>query len=306
MNSRPSLVLDTMVARGFGQGDVDPQPFRAIRREGVRIHLSDGAVIELMSQLETNRLEWATWLKARRALRHILDPDDPVLLGGREGLAWRARVSDAEGTRDQEASEQYRATTRAIWRVILGASSLQDMRRPRTVKIKGRPSRTALDTKAATAAVTEMRAEWADAFGRLFEEALAAVPDVQKILPARGDSLEAINQLVVDMATRIDRDCPVDEPPPMSERLDAMIRVYMLHSLRRLRRKDPYNAEKHANDVFDHDLLRYLGYPAAICTRDSGIHADLRAAGSVHRQWVLTPEAIAGDSAVAALRSVQF
>jgi hypothetical protein len=92
----------------------------------------------------------------------------------------------------------------------------------------------------------------------------------------------------------------------MSERLDAMIRVFALYSLRRLRSKNAYNAEKHANDVLDHDLLRYLAYPAAICTRDSGIHADLLTTSARHCSWVLKPDELAAPDILDRLRAVHF
>ena len=78
-----------------------------------------------------------------------------------------------------------------------------------------------------------------------------------------------------------------------SLRLDAQVRVHSLLHLRRLKTKEPYNAEKNRHDALDFDLCRYLAMPAAICTADDRFRTKLRDAGTWQSRWVVTPDELA-------------
>jgi hypothetical protein len=53
--------------------------------------------------------------------------------------------------------------------------------------------------------------------------------------------------------------------------------------------KKPYNPKKRANDVFDCELLRYLAFPAVVCTYDGKFTRAVEESGTWQRRWVLGP-----------------
>ena len=63
--------------------------------------------------------------------------------------------------------------------------------------------------------------------------------------------------------------------------------------LRRLRLKETYDPVKRANDLFDLDLLKYLSFPAVVCTSDGPLIAAVERAGSWQRRWIVRPGELA-------------
>jgi hypothetical protein len=282
-----ALVLDDNVVRSLGHGEVGVGPFVALRDEGVSIHLADGAMTELVHQLLERRFRWQNWLVAREALLKFLDQAEPILLGGRQGL-YRAGVRGA--TQNVTAEEIAIAVTRSTgwWEAFVRAESLGEV--TQSVRVGG--DVLGLSAHVAERAVASFKNEWVRSFDKLhIGEALLA--DVHRILPRRSDGIQQLDEVVKTIARSLDKAGRGNANVRTSVRLDGMIRVYVLLQLRSMRPVEPYNADRHQNDSFDHDLLRYLAYPAALCTRDGGITRMMRSAKCWQTPWVVQPNELA-------------
>lgn len=257
LESTKQLVLDTNVARGFGEGDVQPAPFFELRAAGVSIHLAEAAMVELLDQINTERFDWTKWRLARDVLEKILDPDAPVLLGGSAGLASNGILAPSPFSRPSRADiEVSRANMRCIWEQMRTARHLDDLRHQEGVILAHASSRVRNEKSAWV--------EWFDDIERAFKS--RTNPEVPGL-----DDIAACAEVIGKAG---------------SPRLDAFTRVALLHVFRRIRQHEPYNPKKNANDAFDLYLLVYLAFPAAVCTKDAGIHNDLIAAGCQQREWV--------------------
>ena len=110
---------------------------------------------------------------------------------------------------------------------------------------------------------------------------------------ATGTDLISLNRDVVDdmldlFYENYDKKVTVTSGPKASVRLDAMFRVDA-HFFRLRMGKRPYNPKKQANDVFDCELLRYLAFPAVVCTYDGKFTRAVEESGTWQRRWVLGP-----------------
>lgn len=281
------IVLDQNIVRALGHGEIGVAPFEALRSDGVRIHLADGAMTELMNQLVERRFRWKNWLVARGVLAEILDPAEPVLLGGRQGL-YRAGVRGATEQVPLGAIAMAVEDSAHWWHAFMRMKELCEISKP--LRIRDRVL--TLSPTAARGIVETFKRDWRRDFEkeRVGDELLA---QVRRALPRRGDGFEQIDGVVRTIARDLDKKVRKTVGPRASVRLDAMIRVYVLLQLRSMRPFEPYNAGRHENDSFDHDLLRYLAYPAAICTMDRGVERKMRAAGCWQAPWVVHPSDLA-------------
>lgn len=220
------------------------------------MHIADGAMGELVHQLLEGRFRWQNWLVARDALRRFLDESEPVLLGGRLGL-YRAGV---RGATDEASPAQIAGALKCMskwWESFMRAEHLSAVTIP--VNIGG--AVLGLSTEATAREIAMMKSEWIGSFdtSRIGEELLAAV---QEELPLGGDALEQLESVMEYIGGTLDTTAQPQLWPPASLRLDAMNRVYVLLQLSSMRLRDPYAAEKHQNDSFDHDLLPLPGLPS--------------------------------------------
>ncbi|WP_437898630.1 hypothetical protein [Sorangium sp. So ce124] len=153
--------------------------------------------------------------------------------------------------------------------------------------------------------VSEFRNSWANEIDNFFVNVLKLEPGIQQKLPARGDSIEAIEACLASARDALDGDLYAHDPPP-SFRLDAFLRVRALVLLRRLRKMEPYNPAKRQNDSFDHELLKYLAYPAALCSDDRLLIASVRATKSWQVRWIIRPRQLRQRQLVESLASLDW
>ncbi len=273
------LVLDTSVVRNVIAG-AEVAPLVAWRREGGTLHLADGTIVELLAHLGRDASNWSRWLSKRDAIAELLDKHMPLMMGGREVLA-AAGLSVVEAPPRFDPNEQL-AINQDVWVALTTKARLEDaalLIRP--VYVDGADQALFLDMRGASDQLTREKREWTDAFGGY--QAAAAAEEFN--IPGRHVPPALIDDQVKKLGAFIDSRC--SSTPLASVRLDAMMRVHVLLSLRALQSGEPYNAAKNANDVIDLDLHRYLALPAAVCTDDGGVHADLKAAGAWQREWVV-------------------
>lgn len=294
------LVLDDNVIRSLGHGEITAEPFVVLREEGISVHIADGAMGELAHQLLEGRFPWPNWLVARDALRRFIDAAEPVLLGGRLGL-YRAGIrgaADKASTAEVASAVEY---TSKWWDAFMRVEHFTDVTLPTTVG----NSVLGLSPEATKREVAALKDEWVESFDtqRLGDELVAAV---QEEMRSRADPIEQMEGLVAYIGNNLDARTQGGAWPPASLRLDAMIRVYVLLQLNSMRQRDPYDAEKHQNDSFDHDLLRYLAYPAAICTLDRGIARKLKRAKCWQAPWVVEPEELASVAVRLQIRTLDW
>ncbi|MBK8936881.1 MAG: hypothetical protein IPM79_04320 [Polyangiaceae bacterium] len=272
------LVLDTSVVRGpIEDGSLGGlEDFKA---DGGSVHVADGTMVEVLSQLHAGQIAWADWVAARASLEALVDRDVPVMLGAANcprsaGLALHERPP----THDRASQERL---NRDSWRTLMSAQVPKDVG-----LLVGRLGRHAvwLRLDNAPAQVERERSKWMDQFRR-FGEALDREGGPRVGRHVSEAQFEAQVQRLGEFI-----DAKTSSHPLASVRLDAMIRVHVLLHARFAMAKDRYNPVKHANDVFDVDLYRYLALPAGVCTRDRGIIADLEAANTFQRSWVATPD----------------
>lgn|GEM_PF-5271860 len=294
------LVLDTNIFRLLGEGEISVDGLLACRNAGISVHIADGSIVELLNQLSNGRFRWAAWLRARDQLTAVLDYEEPILLGGREGL-WRAGIRAP--VRPPVASDKIVeavSSTSAWWRMFESAAGVEQM----SHAVAEAGATISLKTEDLPVAVDTFKEEWTSGFERTISDD-ALVEAARQHLPKRGDAQAAARAVATEIAANLDALDPTACPVP-SIRLDAMIRVYVLLGLRSLRRQDPYDPKRHRNDSFDHDLLRYLAYPAAICTADRRLIAYVKASGTWQAQWVVHPKQLIEQGVIRSLVAMHW
>jgi hypothetical protein len=266
------IFLDDSVARGFGydDGQKDIASLKAVRAKGHTLHLADVAVLELLTQIVERRFAWPDWIRARRALVRLLDPHDPAPAGG-----WQ--ILDKVGIRLQqtlteEEHQENRRRLRDGWKMLTKARRLAEINRVEGIRARGKSVVSRFHAAGAPRVRDEIKSEWSDGLLTV-ESSLGPAPSFE--------------DFVGQMAASFDR--RMQSTPPVSVRLDALLRVNASFAFQRLRSKNPYNPVKQANDGLDVDLLRYLAVPAIVCTKDERLQRVVAQAGSWQRRWVLLP-----------------
>src|SRR4051812_28905446 len=109
------LALDTCAVRSHVHQDtVRPDLESLARQRGqVLVSISDVAAAELLVALLEGRIPWDAWKERVRQLDSILDPDLPILPGGRQ-LAEMAGLSAGDVAAIDDAKEH----GRAYWRLL--------------------------------------------------------------------------------------------------------------------------------------------------------------------------------------------
>jgi hypothetical protein len=293
-------MLDTNVVRHIGAKKCDLSSFIHYAKQGGSIHLADGSVAELVRQLDDGEFEWPQWERAREALSQFLDRSIPIMMGGRE-LLGAAHISLCAAVPSMTMRDQVRLG-RQLWHVLRLATNVDDLRTNGiAVELSDQPAIVVLEIFRTTEIMLEERREW----WRSFQHLQRAGVDQGVSVRGRGFSRLELETQVRELGAFIDARSTASIPP-VSTRLDAMIRVHCLLTLRSLQEKQPYNAKKKANDKFDHDLLRYLALPAAICTADTGLITYLRDSHSWQVKWVVQPHELLVDHRRQALLNLSW
>lgn len=273
------VALDTSVVRALGD---TRRPFhadvglglRALRDHGFTLHLADGTIAELTSQLSERRIPWPEWVRARSALKKMLNHSEPVLLGGWELLAEAGIFIGAK------RPSRSRQDIRAGWKRMEKARSYDELWKVRPFRADGRVVLGGTKRDVARGLVDSEKDSWV--------EGLDDVADVARAEGVQDIQTKEWIELVEIIGRGFEARLTVATDPPPSVRLDALIRVYARYSRQRVQSVGPYNAEKRANDAFDYDLLRYLALPALVCTCDeTTLVQAIEQAGSWQRTWVL-------------------
>jgi hypothetical protein len=282
------IVLDTNVIRHLGAGELDATVFASLERPGFSVHLSDAAATELIAALCSERFPWDQWVSARSTLQSTLCSAEPILLGNQQGLQL-VGVPVARKRSPEELDSDKRRLM-AAWHHLCDVSSLDELLSvQRSVPPEGA---IAFDSDLVAKVVAKEHRDWSTSVDGFRNNLLETVPHVREVLPPRGDSIEAINICIAAAKPELDADFEEPGTPP-SVRMDAFLRVCAMFFLRRLRLKETYDPVKRANDLFDLDLLKYLSFPAVVCTSDGPLIAAVERAGSWQRRWIVRPGELA-------------
>jgi len=268
-------VLDTNIVRTLGQPndgnhEVVLGGLRRLLVGGFSLHLAYFTVVELMEQVHELRFPWSDWELARGSLQQLLDPDEPIALGGTELLADLGIFTKGGAA---AVPRGLRENLNEAWVAMPTASVPGGFPSPSHKRQIEKDS-------------------WAEMFDGFHAEAKKAVVDVPEpidLTSMDGSLGEGMFRLFCeswDSKTR------VSGGPKSSVRLDAMFRV-VAHLFRRQMAAKPYNSRKRANDVFDWELLRYLAVPALVCTGDLKLMKAVEESRTWQRKWVLGPEELA-------------
>lgn len=290
------IVLDTNIIRHLAERELEVDGLFALKQEGTGIHMAEGAAVELVGQLYENRLPWNKWLSARRVLRDLLDKRQPILLG-REINNKRSVFATPHPWAYSAQNPAYLHRVRYSWEALMSAQKRDHLTDAFWVPPTG--ERAVLrDPKVA-------------AIGQTHQSWIAAIQMVRRqtvFRPQKGSNSkfeqERLERTVNSLGRGLDSKNPI-QVPPESVRWDAVIRAITIFAIRSLRTKHAYSADKHKNDSFDFDLLRYLALPAAICTCDRRLRSVLKDSNAWQAQWVVSPEDLttrAGRKSVAELR----
>jgi hypothetical protein len=294
------LVLDTNIGRNLGTGQVRSRDFDLVRRAGISIHLTDTAAAELTLTLVQGRMSWEVWLRARKALAELLDSREPILLGGGASLLRAGLVPTTPP--NVGSIDEGREIYKAVWLLLTTATSVPHLEALRVVPPGATASYRFEDV--AKGLMSE-KAWWVAHFAELGQKILEAEPRVREQVSRRGVFHEAVEAFWEAARDSIDNAIP-GAVPPASIRLDAFLRVHALLLVRSLHVKRPYDPAKNANDALDHPLLRYLALPAAVCTSDGGIVADVEAARSWQRPWIVSPAELLNPDVVARVAELKW
>ena len=153
--------------------------------------------------------------------------------------------------------------------------------------------------------VRKHQSDWVSEIEEFRRRILAIAPDIQNSLPARGDSLDAIEACANAAKEELDVDADADQVLP-SVRLDAFLRVRALILLRRIRKKEPYNSRARINDSFDLELLKYLAFPTALCTSDGPLLAAVEITKAWQRSWMVRPEELSNVDIIERLSKLEW
>ena len=277
------VILDTNVIRSIVVDGLPTDAFVALVREGGTIHLADGAIVEILSWLHSADCAWSDWERARIRVDEFIDPEVPLMMGGREVLAQAGLLLD--GPPSTFLPHEQVEENRHIWRHLMSAKNLHELSDiRRIIRVDGRLSHLRVNASGAPKQVARQKDSWV----KMFERYGAAAKAENFSLKGSVVPPELLEQQVASLGRFVDARCT--SSPPASLRMDAMLRVHTLLLLRSLQKKHAYNAKNNQNDAFDFDLYRYLALPAAICTSDAGVFNDLRAAHTWQLDWVVKPD----------------
>lgn len=266
--------LDTCVVRSLAY-DTPAwfETFGSMRAGGVQLCLLDNVPVELLNQLEQERLTFAEYQLAIQRTSTFVSPTLPVLPGGRD-LAWMAGCSEAS-PKDLSPKE----FGDAIWGVMRTAKSLEDLKAPVLTGPLGRQCEIAIDPGTAEQHLADARAHWSEevkTFDPLPANAIAkhkaeVLQGMQASLRLRASSL-----------------------PTLDVRYDLAIRHRLRIAVLRNQTDVQYNpdSKKRRNDGIDFTMASALALPALIVT-EKNYHDIAKLLGSFQAEWVYTPESLA-------------
>ncbi len=289
------LVLDTNVPRDLVDGDVSPDAFESFAREGGTVHIADGAIVELLAWLDRAPNAWPKWKERRAVFDRFLDRDRPILMGGGECLAEAGLICEAPPPLLLPAV--HKALNLHLWAAMRNAQDFDELRAATPLQ-QGRRLLT-VHASGAGNQVRREHGEWRERFAEL-----KAAAEAERFSPSDDELPAQLEGYVAALGKFIDSKCA--SAPRASIRMDGMMRVDALLTLRSVKKTEPYNAGKHDHDTFDLDLLRYLALPAAVCTADRGVHNHLAAAGAWQGAFVVTPDRLALPEVRARLRAYDW
>ena len=296
------LVIDTNVVRHIGAGEVDPSGLSEVVREGVTVHLADGAFVELTHQLLTRSLKWDHWERARKILLEPISRDKPVLPGGREGLIGIG-ITGLQPTLPGEIEAGLELYD-AAWTMLVAANQYEDFEKM-SIRLPNQGCSVSLNQEYVLATYAKQRDSWPIEFASFYEKVIEVSPELPDSLPTRGDSAETLEIWLKSMREKVDANHQ-STGPRLSTRLDAFLRVSALLDLRHLRKDQRYNPQKNRNDLFDHELLRYLAVPAAVCTGDLGLIAKVRDSHSWQIGWIFQVEDLLRPDVRAGIKNMEW
>lgn len=279
------IVLDTNTIRNLIQGagpKGDPSLLLDLNtlanaKGSHPVSIADPAWAELIAQLARGAIPFGAWSKAIHQINQILDPDLPIVPGGRELAVMSGLINDPAFNFPQMC-----AYYRAVWTFLTEAKSPESFQQSYTFTTPdGQRQRIGpIDLTRPSEDIKERGAAWRAYLSRVVNIARGA----------RGDSvnLEKSRDLPIfeDIIQLIQAHLSINLPPALVDRLGLYIHVLARHSLRAIT-KDSEECDQ--NDAMDLDILYAVVLPAVICTTDKAMRRLARETGASDGNKVMSP-----------------
>ncbi|CAM4282253.1 hypothetical protein [Corallococcus exiguus] len=269
-DSAGRIVLDTNIVRYIIQGSTNPETILdlvelARIRGNYKVSIADAAWAELLEALvrPTGGMTFAEWARNVGQFDAVLDPELPVLPGGRELAMLSGLVASSEFNFSEMASFY-----RAVWSYISGATSANDLRKRYTYKTEdGREFAIGpLDFSSPRNVFGERATKWETYISK----------------SASGTSLD-LDQHVAAVRSGL----AVDMPMQAVDRLGLFVHVVAHYAVEANNPARPYEAD--INDAVDLDILYAATLPAVVCTTDKRLRRIARSTGSADGWRVMSP-----------------
>lgn len=262
-------VFDLSVIRQLAWGDIRSDVFLDLsrRRPEVSYRVLVSTVAELLEQIESREMAWEEWKRARPLLERVMCPAKPVL-----------RLTDEAGWPSSPKSEGPTpgvSTDRALWRILMKATSFSEVEEIETTDERGEPFTLGLE----------------------------------HIKLQNDDDRERYCKLVEHA---VDNAAALNPPPSQQEIAEFLIECFypehrMMHDAFRLalarfihlaaRNGSRYNPRKRTGDTFDARLLLALSLPAYVLTQDRRLRGHVEAAGSKQARLIMNIDTFLSEGA---------
>jgi hypothetical protein len=269
------VVFDTCMVRGVihnHDDSIQKLTEMSAYKLKVSFRIGDTALSELCLALLDDRLPWNDWSDRIAHINNILDPNLPVLPGGRE-LTTLVDPTQSVYPQDIGGTEYWKAA----WQLIADARSDNDIIQGREFTFTdGTVVRIRATKETAQAVFDDERTKWA----KYFES-------MQSLLSGSHLTQQQIISLI-----RKGLDTNGTEAPPLSSQYDAMVCSLGRFIYLSLNGQQPYNPRsvKRDGDPFDFSLLHALPLPARICTKDKRFKSHVDLSSSTQSDRVMLPE----------------
>lgn len=269
-NNTIRLALDTCAVRAHVHQDAErPDLTLLAGQKGVLVSISDVASAELLIALLENRIPWDAWTKRIQELSTVLDPELPILPGGRQ-LAEMAGLVPSVGASVDDA----KAHSRALWRLLASATSPDDLKRGTTYTDSRGTQGIKADLPTAQQVITDERQGW-----------IKFIDKMKSFVTQGGWSLNKVQAIVTAGLQP-----QAGESSDLAAKLDALSRFLSGRIHQAAEPHEPYDpaGKKRKNDGIDLSLLYALAFPAVICTTDQWFINRVRESGSPQATQIVT------------------
>jgi hypothetical protein len=267
------ILLDTSVVRKVIHGDgdaLDPAVLAAAKGDHA-VSIADGTFVELAAALLRGSVTPEKWVKRIAMFDDLLDPDFPVVPGGKKLAAFWGGHPPA-GLDLNEARAYYRA----VWAYLRNAKSAVDLSRREVFYVpSGRAYSIQLDQTHVEAVLAEVGQRWS-----------GWVTNIATLIRGLRDNGESVTEENLRQVTK--SHLMLDMGAADAGKLDLVSHVLAKRGIQAAAARTPYNPNGDPNDPLDLDLLFGIPLPAWVCTADARLHRLVRSTPCADRNAVMT------------------